>query len=85
MQAEEENRNRLSAVLVSRLNHVGIYQRVVERDPGVRGCNIADATHVGGKVINLIDTSGRLHTVLTVAQVELEKLVGSPRARTQGA
>ena len=52
-------------------------QDVVAGDVGVKSSDITDATHIGGQVVNLIDTTPRgLQTAVPATKIENFKLVG---------
>ena len=49
----------LDAVPVAGLEHMGIDQNVIAADGSEIGSNIANAAHVGGEIVDLINSSAR--------------------------
>ena len=54
----------------ARLQHVGVDQDVVARNVCQAGGDVADAAHVGGQVVHLVDLSRGQQGIVPVAQVE---------------
>src|ERR1051326_2240452 len=59
------------------LEHVDVDQHVVVHDHSLVMLDEADAAHVGGEVVNLVDAAGRLEAVAPATQVEQLELVGA--------
>src|SRR5262245_6862625 len=64
------------AIQTACVQHVRIDQDVVPRDVGVVCRNVADTTHIGCQVIDLVDVLGRLEAVLPEPQIEQGEVVG---------
>jgi len=55
---------------------MGIDERIVDCDAGMRRGDITNASHVGRQVIDLIDLFGHLHAFGIVSQVRDNEFVG---------
>ena len=53
-----------------RFEHVHVDQHVVVHDQCLVGLDEADATHVGGQVVDLVHLSGRFEARIPTAQVQ---------------
>src|SRR5207248_9948097 len=54
---------------------MGVDQRVVDGDFGVERADVADTTHVGGEVIDLVDILSAAQALVVVAQVRDLKFI----------
>ena len=67
----------LHVVLLAGFEHVRVDQDVVLRDVGEERGDVADAAHVGGEVVDLIDVASGGQAVFPHPQVQNLKIVGS--------
>ncbi len=67
----------LHAVEPAGFEHVGVDKDVVASNIGVVVANVADASHIGGKVVNVLHAFRGAQAVFPAAQVQQEEFVSS--------
>src|SRR5256885_183060 len=65
----------LDAMHARRVQRMDVDQHVVAADLGLVGMDEADAAHVGGQCIDLVDTTGRGQAIVPASQIEELELV----------